>query len=271
VVDKKILENLQEFGLSEWEAKVFSSLVLLGQASAGKIAKMSEVPQSKIYLVLENLIDKQLVEILNSRPREYKAIPPESALSLLIEQKQKVVEDLQRKLKTVLAELRMQPQERIFSGVWISRGKNWFEHFNRMADMLNRSKKYVYGMARDFSHSQNYMQALTGAVHRKVKIRIISLQPITPEIFLRVKWYLDRGIEVKVYPTSLHPRILLIDGKEVLLRIDHEPEKREHFRFSSVWIDDPQLVKVFDTYLKNIWQGAKSLRLHEIESQLNEE
>jgi sugar-specific transcriptional regulator TrmB len=84
-----IIRILQKFGLSEYEAKAYYALLNFGSAKAGAISVKSEVPQSKIYSVLQSLMSKQLVEMLDGRPKEFRAIPPEIAFRTLIAERQK--------------------------------------------------------------------------------------------------------------------------------------------------------------------------------------
>ena len=63
-------------------------------------------------------------------------------------------------------------------------------------------------------------------------------------------------LEIRIFETKLHPRIIVCDGKEVLIRLDRE-NKRERFHFDCIWSADPSLVKVMDTYMKSLWKMAK--------------
>ena len=71
---------------------------------------------------------------------------------------------------------------------------------------------------------------------------------------------------MRVFETKMHPRIVLIDGKEVLLRLDYDPSKRSNFRFSALWSEDQSLVRVFDTYVKNLWKAAKPVDFRKIKA-----
>jgi len=48
-------ELLTEIGLTERESKVYCALLELGQTTTGPLSKKSQVPNSKIYAVLESL------------------------------------------------------------------------------------------------------------------------------------------------------------------------------------------------------------------------
>lgn len=63
--------RLREFGLSEYAARAYLALLDLGVSEASEISKLTKVPTSKIYHVLEQLHEKGLVEILPEFPKKY--------------------------------------------------------------------------------------------------------------------------------------------------------------------------------------------------------
>lgn len=59
--DTDLIEKLKLMGFSEYASKAFIALVKLGEASAPSIASKADVPQSKIYGVLDDLYEKGFV------------------------------------------------------------------------------------------------------------------------------------------------------------------------------------------------------------------
>ena len=68
---------------------------------------------------------------------------------------------------------------------------------------------------------------------------------------------------IKVFKTEVHPRIVVVDGREVLIRVDHDPLKKK-FTFHSLWSEDLSLVKVFDAYMKTLWRIAEPIDFRKI-------
>lgn len=72
-----LVENLKKFGLSEYESRAFLAIVRLGNASAPDLAKATNIPQAKIYGVLEDLSKRGFVyKDENSKPTKYFADKP---------------------------------------------------------------------------------------------------------------------------------------------------------------------------------------------------
>lgn len=253
----EILKTLVNCGLSEYESKVYSSLVFMGTSKAGMISKESEVPQSKIYEVLDQLMSKQLVEVFEGRPKEFRAAEPENALKRLLEEKVKEIESVKSQVESMSGFLKESKKEEVGGGVWIVKGDRFKEFFNKTADMLERSEKYVYAITRDFSRSASFAESLNRCMKRGVKVRVVGMEKINQMNYYRALWYKDKGIEVRSFDAKVHPRVIVVDGKEVLLRLDYNPQKRNRFQFSSLWSEDASLVAVMDNYVKNMWKNAK--------------
>jgi sugar-specific transcriptional regulator TrmB len=247
---------LEKVGLSKYEARAYTTLLFLGPSKAIQISKESQIPQSKIYQILEQLSLKQLVESLEGRPKEFKAVSPEIALLRLIEEREKEIIKLKEDVKEIHKVLEPLTFPETSYGIWVIKGRKWREFFNKAAEMIDRSRKYVYAVTREYSRTSKLAEAVKRCVRRGVKLRIIGLSRPTSESYLRFKWYKEHGIRIKVFETKAHPRILLIDGREVLLRLDSKLTKKNGFLFYSLWSQDESLVKVIDSYVKTLWKNA---------------
>jgi len=261
---KKIVETLKKFGLTEYQSKVYSTLVFLGPSKVGEICKNSKVPQSKIYDVLEELVERQFVEVFEGRPKEFKALPPEVVLKMLIEEKERKIENLKKDAEWIKKVLKPTiSEEDIIEGIWTQKGEKSKEVLNRLAKMLENCSNYAYDITRDFSYTSSFREAIKKCVKRGVKIMTISMSRITEKNYYKAKWYHSLGLPIRIFETRVHPRILVVDGKEVSIRLDHNPFKRT-FTFQSIWFREPSLVKVFDRYMKNLWKISKPADLNAI-------
>jgi len=265
---EEIVKFLQGLGMSEYEAKTYAALSMSDSMKAGELSKKSGVPQSKIYWVLEDLIEKQLVEVSEGKPKEYRVVPADIGLKRMIEEKERSILSVKSGLKEVSNYLKPAKESETSTGIWTVRGRKWVEFFNKASEMIGKSRKYVYGVTRDFSRSAKLSQVIDSASKRGVKIKVLGMQEIDEENYLKAKWFVEHGTELKIIEANLHPRIVIVDGKEVLLRLDHDQSKKEDFPFSSVWSEDPGLVRVFDTYVKNVWDSAKSIDMRALERKM---
>ena len=65
---ESIIESLEKFGLTRYEAKAYIGMTNLISGKAEEIARASEIPRSKIYNTLKQLDKKGFITITHTRP-----------------------------------------------------------------------------------------------------------------------------------------------------------------------------------------------------------
>jgi len=229
-MDKKsVAELFRNFDLSDYESRTYSALLFIGPSKVSEISRESKVPQSKIYEILEKLMAKQLVEVYGIRPKEFRAVHPNVALKGLLEEKENELIEMKEKMSILTNFLReTNSRSEVMEGVWTTKETGWKNFINRLSEMFDRSQNYAFVVSRDFSWSSR----------------------------------LAESVKIKLFNTAVHPRIIDVDGKELLLRLDTDSTKRDRFSFTSVWSKDASLIKVIDTYVKSLWKESKNFNFN---------
>ncbi len=94
------ISTLKEFGLSDNEAKVYISMLLLGPSSVLPISRDTGIRRTTVYTVIEALMNKGLITIeTRGFKRLYQAADPR-ALSSIFESKKKNLESIIPELST---------------------------------------------------------------------------------------------------------------------------------------------------------------------------
>jgi HTH-type transcriptional regulator, sugar sensing transcriptional regulator len=103
IENNELIGNLEEFGLSQYEARAYLTMIGKGSLSASEIAYYSHLPRTKIYLTLKKLEKKGLSVISQQKPLICSAINPTEAFeeSLIMQEKRlmnmkKVIDKLQK-------------------------------------------------------------------------------------------------------------------------------------------------------------------------------
>ncbi|MDP2668293.1 MAG: helix-turn-helix domain-containing protein [bacterium] len=79
----QIVEALQNIGLNEKEAKVYTALLSLGESTAYVIADRAGLKKPTTYVILEQLIKKGAARLIpRAKKARYAAIPPEELLAM---------------------------------------------------------------------------------------------------------------------------------------------------------------------------------------------
>lgn len=79
----EVVESLMELGLTEYEARCFAALTQLSEATAKEISRVADVPQSRVYDVADRLHELGVVDVQESKPQRYYAVPVDRALERL--------------------------------------------------------------------------------------------------------------------------------------------------------------------------------------------
>ncbi len=228
----KILEQL---GLTKSEIKVYLALLELGSAATGRIVAKSKASSSKIYEILDKLIDKGLVSyVVVSGVKHFEAAPPERILEY-VHEKERVLAEQKKELQQILPELKLkQTISKYKSEATIYKGmKGLHTAFYSALDLLEKKEEMlVIGIPRRspqvnrFFVSFNKERARRGITSRQIFNEIakdqLQAQPentpntenrFTPEITpSAINIIKDRVI---IFPETKEPLLIQIDSKEV--------------------------------------------------------
>ena len=78
---KNILTHLQHLNFSQYESMAYLALLKQSEVTGYELAKNSGIPDSKIYAVLNKLIEKDVILALDSEPVKYTPIPPDDIIA----------------------------------------------------------------------------------------------------------------------------------------------------------------------------------------------
>ena len=133
---EKVVENLKLLGMSEYEARVYISLVRLGKATAREVHDDSGVPRARVYDVLEKLAKKGFADVEEAEPKRYKAVEPEKIVEKL---RQKYIAAAEESL-IELEKLKFSKREE-FSPALVMRGE--WNIKERIKELVRQSEKEV--------------------------------------------------------------------------------------------------------------------------------
>ena len=153
-------ELLKNIGLTDSEIKVYLALLELGSSTKGPIVDKSRVASSKIYELLEKLIQKGLVSyVIKERIKYFEAAPPKRILDY-VKEKEESLREQERKLQELIPSLELKrsmagigSETQVFKG--IKGAKTSFD------DILNELKKgdeyYVLGISKFTPHFERFV------------------------------------------------------------------------------------------------------------------
>jgi predicted DNA-binding transcriptional regulator len=137
-ISNTLVESLKTLGLTEYEAKVYSALVLFDRTEVKQIYEYLDAPKPSVYQSLKTLTDKGLVQVVNAKPAIYRALPPKIALKHMTEIHRRA-EDM------ALLELDKLERSRVerepLDVLWTLYGEESIDH--SVEDLLSKAKRSV--------------------------------------------------------------------------------------------------------------------------------
>jgi sugar-specific transcriptional regulator TrmB len=95
----RAIEELEQFGLREYEAKCFVSLTKITAGTAREVSEHIDVPRTRVYEAVRSLESDGLVEIQHCSPQRFRAIPIPEAIHVLEEKHNSRIERLEQSLR----------------------------------------------------------------------------------------------------------------------------------------------------------------------------
>lgn len=228
---EKILETLNEFGFSKYEAKAYLALLQKSDISAYEISKMSTVPQSKIYETVKKLTSKGLAVAKGSNPVKYSPLPIDEFLKRYKNNMEKSIDFL----KDSLNDINAQPS---IDYMW---------HLEEKDEILNKARKMIKNASDKISleiwdtQFQLLKNELKEAEKNGIDILIIyygdKLEEIGEMYFHEMEGMYDSAEKVGQWLT------LNVDGEESLFAIFKE------FETQSVWTQNKSFMLLAETMI----------------------
>jgi sugar-specific transcriptional regulator TrmB len=160
-----LISSLNTLGLSNDEARVYATLVLLDYAEAKEIVEHLSLSKPSVYKALENLDARGLAIKQRSKPARYRAISPEMALSILMR-------DLENAQDQALSALKTLEQENVRTdradALWTLYGAVNIEY--KMKELFKKARNNISCVLGD-----RYIQFLENVPDRDVHLRLLIL------------------------------------------------------------------------------------------------
>ncbi|MFH1505504.1 MAG: helix-turn-helix domain-containing protein, partial [archaeon] len=98
-------EILRKIGFTEGEIRVYNALIRLEKASTGPIMQESAISSSKVYLILEKLIQKGVVSfVIENNVKKFMVANPKTLVDF-VESKQKELEEMKKQTEKFSADI----------------------------------------------------------------------------------------------------------------------------------------------------------------------
>ncbi len=245
------LRLLEEIGLTKGEIAVYMALLDVGSSTVGPIIDKANVSSSKVYDILERLMDKGLVSfVIKSGTKNFEAADPERLLDYMKEKKRSLNEQ-EDKLTKFLPELKLkQAMHETESETTVFKGIKGAE--TAFQDILNQKEEVVVMGFSDVP--ENFQDFLVRWHNKRANKKIKCRAVFGTELKKLLNLSKLPHTKVKAHPLD-NPIAILTYGEKTLFSLANDnlwiqvKNKRlaraNKARFEELWEQDTVVTKGF--------------------------
>jgi sugar-specific transcriptional regulator TrmB len=252
-------------GLTPNQAKVYQTILKLGNAAVGQIAQSTSVRREDVYKVLPALEKMGLVEKLLGKPAMIRATPVAGALaSLIVDEKVKSDEritSMKAKFQVLSKAKWVQPivvgeEESLYA--LIPEGKAVAA---KLSSLIVSSKIDIFwiGHLKEIMHVTSLLFAeIKSAIHNGVEVRVI-IEDFRPDESQtkQVQHIINvESASVRFHSQPLN-RFAVFDGKEAMISTSRKSKFEDT---SALWTTGTNLIGVLREYFETAWSESEELK-----------
>ncbi|MFH1589283.1 MAG: helix-turn-helix domain-containing protein [archaeon] len=244
---------LEEIGLTKSEIKVYQSLLELGSSSAGPIISKAKIASSKVYELLDKLMDKGLVtSYIESNTKFFKAVNPQRLMDYLqtkkedLENKEKQLQTLMPELKQIFSEHVEETEVEVFKGY-----KGLSNVFTEMISTLEKGDEFLVVGGGDTPTGNKRTKLFYENIHRKRSEKGIVLRIIFSEA-RRKSWtdmvlfpYTNARYSGYGTPSTIN----IYKDTTILITMSPTP--------AAIRIKSKSITESYKIYFEKMWKDAK--------------
>lgn len=256
---EEIREELQKFGLTPNQIKVFFYLGKFGSKSAIEISRSLQMPRTETYHLLTALQNKGMVLASFDHPTKFSSVHLDKAITALVNAESerlnslKKSEPILKKLWSNIPDLGkgLADQEEKFQTL---RGGNQVN--SKIIDMIARAENefLILGCEKDFLkfYHANFLDAFE---NNSVDFKFLTAAS-------EKSWYIFDDIDkskVKKLPASVKENLcfLIKDGKEMILFVKKPNDANKEV--TAFWTNSESMIYSNILLFKNLWSKSKSI------------
>lgn len=246
-------EIFEKIGLTNSEAKVYLALIELGSTSKGPLVKKSRIASSKVYEIMDKLIDKGLASyVLKNKVKYFKAASPRRIKDYLEEKKKEIdkQEESFEKILPFLEKKHLFLKEEIDAEIF----KGWRGLETVFEDMINTLNKgeidYVFGASKGFDtiKTRRFYDKYQIITYKKgIKIKAIFNED-SREYFRKSKT-IKKHIDARFLNQSTPTEINIYNNKVLIIILSEIP--------IVIMIKGKGVASSFKQYFDTMWKIAK--------------
>jgi sugar-specific transcriptional regulator TrmB len=249
--ENEIADQLQEIGLTKYQSLAYIAAVSLGTATPNELSDASNVPQARIYDVIDELREMALVEVQErSRSKEIQAPPPEAMLERF---KERHIESFSNRIHTIASSLDQMHEHERSSGGFVTMVRLQESALRHIRQAIKDAEWWLT-MALPVDLYEKVTEEVQGAVTRGVSVRLVVNGNDARDVDPRP------GVMGPDFPDDMAVRhrpsidtYAFADRSYGIFNSKHPQEEVQPY----IITQEHNLVLLFQHYAEQIWTGSE--------------
>lgn len=248
--NQELLNVFEEVGFTYGESTIYLALLKIGESKVGPIIKASRISRSKVYDILERLIQKGVVSKMEKNNiLFYQALSPHTVLNYLRDKEKKIESErelFQKALPQLTAFLPKQEFNiKVYEGI-----EGFKAVIERTINEITKDDEYK---AMGISKTNETMSRYALKIYQMQKIKHFKARSIFDELGAykieerKTKWH-----EIRILPKGLHtPALFTIYGDVVGIHMGKDD------KIVSIVIKNKEIADSLNTNFETMWKISK--------------
>ncbi len=259
-----LLERLTSLGMSQYEAKVYVSLLRQESLTVSDISQISGIPRTKAYEIVSSLEKKGFLVLYPTKPVKYKVVHPKNIFKIFeeesIKKHEKRIQAIKEARDEILPELESAITESPFFSnsmnvASVIRGRSNIAKY--LTDFLMESLNHVYIMA-SYRRYALLSETVDDVFFKKIKANGVDIRLATPVDKKNLPLVKDISKHVNIrYTSEPHTGFFTFDGQKALLITRTDPKQAEYD--AGLIVDNPEMVSMLNNLFESRWEVMEDL------------
>ncbi|VVB53518.1 HTH-type sugar sensing transcriptional regulator TrmBL1 [uncultured archaeon] len=243
-----LADDLEAFGLTPNETKIYLALLKLGPTTSGKIIKETKIRVSAVYYALNNLQEKGLVtHVIKANRKQFQAAEPGQLLAFA-EEKRRLAEDLIPRLEPLVKSAKEPVSAVVHEGY-----KGYKGVYDRLFRTLKKGDEYFVFGARQIGDPVNEeLNIMLTSFHRLrekrgIKAKIIFNEDVRKNVLEKTPEF--KLMETRFMATPTNSYVLTYADRVITFLFTE--------RLLAVEIVSKEVADSYREFFKLMWKSAE--------------
>ncbi|MBI5390412.1 TrmB family transcriptional regulator [Candidatus Woesearchaeota archaeon] len=254
-MEQKNIDLLKAIGLTDGEVKVYLALIDLGSSTTGNIIQKSKVHASKVYSILNRLIEKGLVSFIKKEKKTVYSSNPPTTITSYLNRKELEIKEQKESARDFIEELSRKTFANISEATVYLGIKGLRTASEKMYEKMRKGDTLYYLGVPAYQPEEQHIywqKDHARRIEHGIKVRILFNQDTDPKILRNRNTY--QGSDARHMPTKIKTPALFGIYKDVVLVMLQSPE------VITIEIINQHIADSFKAYFNEFWKNSKPFR-----------